>query len=169
MHINTPILRQQILHEDQPLVDHGDEGIRALAPSVAVGDFFEDVGLLGEGVAADLDIHGEIRAHVEGRVDVNQLQPALRLDLLAQRPVFQGGEDELVIALKNASAELKKIIYSTMSKRAVEALEEQLGFLGPKRLSEVEAAQDRVIQIVRELEEDEEIILDTGGSDVVVQ
>lgn len=78
-------------------------------------------------------------------------------------------QDDLVIALKNASAELKKVIYSTMSKRAVEALEEQLGFLGPKRLSEVEAAQDRVIQIVRELEEDEEIILDTGGSDVVVQ
>ena len=49
-----------------------------------------------------------------------------------------------------------------MSKRAVEALEEQLGFLGPKRLSEVESAQDRVIQIVRRLEEDEEIILDTG-------
>ena len=40
-------------------------------------------------------------------------------------------QDDLVIALKNASAELKKIIYSTMSKRAVEALEEQLGFWGP--------------------------------------
>ena len=40
--------------------------------------------------------------------------------------------DDLVIAMKNASAELKKTIYSTMSKRAVEALEEQLGFLGPK-------------------------------------
>ena len=78
-------------------------------------------------------------------------------------------QDDLVIAMKNASAELKKVIYSTMSKRAVEALEEQLGFLGPKRLSEIESAQDRVIQIVRELEEDEEIILDTGGSDVVVQ
>ena len=76
-------------------------------------------------------------------------------------------QDDLVIALKNASPELKKVIFSTMSKRAVEALEEQLGFLGPKRLSEVEAAQDRVIQIVRELEEDEEIILDTGGSDAL--
>jgi flagellar motor switch protein FliG len=78
-------------------------------------------------------------------------------------------QDDLIIAMKNASAELKKAIYATMSKRAVEALEEQLGFLGPKRLSEIEGAQDRVIQIVRELEEDEEIILDTGGSDVVVQ
>lgn len=78
-------------------------------------------------------------------------------------------QDDLIVALKNATHELKKIIYSTMSKRAVEALEEQLEFLGPKRLSEVEAAQDRVIQVVRELEEDEEIILDTGGGDVVVQ
>ena len=77
-------------------------------------------------------------------------------------------QDDLIIAMKNTSAELKKAIYSTMSKRAVEALEEQLGFLG-RRLSEIEAAQDRVIQIVRELEEDEEIILDTGGSGVVVQ
>ena len=78
-------------------------------------------------------------------------------------------QDDLVIAMKNASPELKKAVYATMSKRAVEALEEQLGFLGPKRLSEIESAQDRVIQILRELEEDEEIILDTGGSDVVVQ
>ena len=89
MHINTPILGQQIPHQDQPLVDHGDEGIRALAPGVAVGDFFEDVGLLGEGVVADLDVHREIRAHVEGRVDVDELQPALLLDLLAQRAVLQ--------------------------------------------------------------------------------
>jgi hypothetical protein len=89
MHINTPILRQQIPHQDQPLVDHGDKGIRALAPGVAVGDLFQDVGLLGEGVAADLDIHAEIRAHVEGRVDVDQLEAALLLDLLAQRAVLQ--------------------------------------------------------------------------------
>ena len=42
-------------------------------------------------------------------------------------------QDDLVVAMKNASAELKKVIYTTMSKRAVEALEEQLSFLGPKR------------------------------------
>ena len=64
-------------------------------------------------------------------------------------------QDDLIIALKNASSELKKAIYATMSKRAVEAVEEQLSFLGPKRLTEIESAQDRVIQIVRELEEDE--------------
>ena len=66
-----------------------DEGIGPFAPGVAVGDFFEDVGLLGEGVVADLDVHGEIRAHVEGRVDVDQLEAALLFDLLAQRAVLQ--------------------------------------------------------------------------------
>jgi len=78
-------------------------------------------------------------------------------------------QDDLILAIKNASHELKKVIFSTMSRRAVENIEEQLEFLGPKRLSEIEAAQDRVIQIVRELEDDEEIVLDTGGGDVVVQ
>lgn len=78
-------------------------------------------------------------------------------------------QDDFILALKDASHELKKVIFSTMSRRQVENWEEQLEFLGPKRLSEIEAAQDRVIQIVRELEDDEEIVLDTGGGDVVVQ
>jgi hypothetical protein len=98
MHINTPILRQQIPHQHQPLVDHGNKGVRPFAPGVAVGDLFEDVGLLGEGVAADLDVHGEVCAHIEGRVDVDQLQPALLFDLLAQRAVLEAGQDQLVVA-----------------------------------------------------------------------
>ena len=98
MHIDTPILREQVAHEDEAFVDHGDEGVRALAPGVAVGDLFQDVGLLGEGVAADLDVHGEIGAHVKGRVDVDQLEAALLFDLLAQRAVLEDGEDQLVVA-----------------------------------------------------------------------
>ncbi len=51
-----------------------------------------------EGFAADLDVHGEVRADVEGRVDVDELQPTGVLDLAAQRTGLEGGEDELVIA-----------------------------------------------------------------------
>ena len=89
MHIDAAILGQQIAHQHQPLIDHGDEGIRALAPGVAVGNLFQDVRLLGEGVVADLDVHREIRAHVKGRVDVDQLETTLLFDLLAQRAVLQ--------------------------------------------------------------------------------
>ena len=93
-----PSLVQQVAHEDQALVDHRDEGIRAAPPCVAVGDLFEEVWFLVEGLAANLDVHAEVRAHVEGRVNVDELEAAGVLDLAAQRAALEGGEDELVVA-----------------------------------------------------------------------
>ncbi len=89
MHINTPILRQQIPHQDQPLVDHGNKRIRPAPPGVAVGDLLQEVRLLVEGLAANLDVHGEVGADVEGRVDVNELQATRVLDLPPQRAALQ--------------------------------------------------------------------------------
>ena len=88
----------QIPHENQPFIDHRDERIRAPAPGIAVGDLFEEVGFLVEGFAADLDVHGEVRADVEGRIDVDEFQAAGVLDLAAQGTGFERGEDELVVA-----------------------------------------------------------------------
>jgi hypothetical protein len=51
-----------------------------------------------EGLAADLDVHAEVRAHVEGRVNVDELEAAGVLDLAAERAALEGGEDELVVA-----------------------------------------------------------------------
>ena len=51
-----------------------------------------------EGLAADLDVHAEIGADIEGRVDVDQLEAAGVLDLLAQRAALQRREDQLVVA-----------------------------------------------------------------------
>ena len=55
-------VRKPIPHKDEPLVNHADEGIRAAPPGVAVGDLFEEVRLFVEGLAADLDVHAEVRA-----------------------------------------------------------------------------------------------------------
>ena len=63
-----------------------------------MGDFFEEVGLFVEGFAADLVVHGEVRADVEGGIDVDEFEAAGVLDLTAQDPAFERGEDELVIA-----------------------------------------------------------------------
>ncbi len=98
MHINTPILREQIAHQDEALVDHRDEAVRALTPGVAVGQLLEHVGFLREGLVADLDVHGEIRAHVEGWIDVDQLDAAVLLDLLPHRTILERREDELIVA-----------------------------------------------------------------------
>ena len=98
MNVDASILVHQIAHEDEAFVNHGDEGIRAAPPGVAVGDLFEEVGLFVEGLAANLDVHGEIRADVEGRVNVDELEAAGVLDLAAERAALEGGEDELVVA-----------------------------------------------------------------------
>ena len=88
MHVNTAIISQKIAHQDQPLVNHCDKRISTLSPSVAVGDFFQDVRLLGEGVPTNFDVHREIRPHIKGRVNVNQFETTLLFNLLAQWAVF---------------------------------------------------------------------------------
>jgi len=140
MHINTPILGQQIMHQHEPFVDHGDEGIGTLAPGVTVGNLFQDVGLFGKGITANLDIHREIRAHVERRIDVDQFEAALFLDLFAQRAVLQRGKDELVVApdqfvcpaLELSAAKIEKVslqstIFRLLRARLVHLLDDLKG------------------------------------------
>jgi len=75
---------------------------------------------------------------------------------------------DLTVALKSANPGLRDAMLSAVSKRAAETLLEEMELLGPVRLKEVEAAQDKIIQIVRKLEEDGEISIDQEGADRVV-
>lgn len=84
MNINGAILRQQIPHQDQTFVNHRDKRVGSTSPRVAIGDLLQKVRLLVERLAADLDVHREVGADVEGRIDVDQLQPARVFNLLAQ-------------------------------------------------------------------------------------
>ena len=70
-----PSSASKIAHQDQSFVDHCDEAIRAAPPGVAIGDLFQEVRLFMEGLAADLDIHAEVGADIERRVDVDELRP----------------------------------------------------------------------------------------------
>ena len=85
-----------------------------------------------------------------------------------QRVMREIESNDLVIALKSANDALQRKLLSAVSKRAAETLQDEMEMLGPVRLKEVEAAQDRIIQSVRALEEEGEITLDQGGSDVMV-
>jgi flagellar motor switch protein FliG len=75
---------------------------------------------------------------------------------------------DLTVALKSANPALRESIMGAISKRAAETLVEEMEMLGPVRLKEVEAAQDKIIMVVRKLEEDGEISIDQEGSDRVV-
>ena len=95
-------------------------------------------------------------------------------DLLAlddkslQRLLREVDVKQLALALKAASAELRSKIMATMSQRAVAGLKEEIEFLGPVKMRDVEAAQSDIVSKVRALEETGEIVLSAGTDDVIV-
>ena len=75
---------------------------------------------------------------------------------------------DMVLALKTASDAVKELIFSSMSSRAAEMVRDDLENLGPAKLSGVEAAQQKIIKVVKRLEEDGSIVIaGAGGGDVV--
>jgi flagellar motor switch protein FliG len=73
--------------------------------------------------------------------------------------------DQLVIALKGASTELRELILGNMSSRAAEGLRDDLESRGPVRLSEVEGQQKEILKIVRRLSDEGTIVIGGGGDD----
>ncbi|HYD95702.1 MAG TPA: flagellar motor switch protein FliG [Noviherbaspirillum sp.] len=73
--------------------------------------------------------------------------------------------ESLIIALKGANQDLREKIFKNMSQRAAEMMREDLESKGPVRLSEVEAQQKEILQIVRRLADEGQIILGAKGDD----
>lgn len=73
--------------------------------------------------------------------------------------------DQLVLALKGASPELREKIFKNMSQRAAEMLREDLESRGPVRVSEVEAAQKEILKVVRRLAEEGQVMLPSKGGE----
>ena len=91
------------------------------------------------------------------------------LDARAMQRVLRDVDSkELALALKVASEELKAKILGAMSERAAEALREEMEFLGPVKVKDVEGAQARIIQAVRQLEDQGEIQIAGRGSDELI-
>jgi flagellar motor switch protein FliG len=72
---------------------------------------------------------------------------------------------DLVLALRTATEELKDKIFSNMSDRAAQNIKEEIEYMGPVRLSDVEVAQQRIVDVVRRLEEAGEIVITGRGGD----
>ena len=85
-----------------------------------------------------------------------------------QRLLREVDSKELALAMKAASDALKDRIMGAMSQRAVAALKEEIDFLGPVKLRDVEAAQGGIVAKVRQLEEAGEIVVSSGSDDQVI-
>ena len=82
-----------------------------------------------------------------------------------QKVLREVDNDQLALALKGVSEDIKQFIFQNLSSRAVETLQEELQFMGPARLSAVEEAQQKVVAVIRRLDEVGEIYLRRGEQD----
>ena len=89
-------------------------------------------------------------------------------DSSIQRVMREVESKDLAKALKGASEEVKDRILRNISKRAGDMLKEDLEFMGPVRLREVEEIQQQIVSIIRRLDESGEIIISRGGEDAII-
>ncbi|MFM1650813.1 flagellar motor switch protein FliG [Brevibacillus sp. B_LB10_24] len=85
-----------------------------------------------------------------------------------QRVIRDVDGADLQLALKVSSEEVKETIFRNMSKRMAETFKEEMEFMGPVRLRDVEEAQSRIVATIRRLEEAGEIIIARGGGDDII-
>ncbi|QSQ09881.1 Flagellar motor switch protein FliG [Koleobacter methoxysyntrophicus] len=85
-----------------------------------------------------------------------------------QRVIREIDNKELALALKGSSHEVNEVIFRNMSKRLAEMIKEDMEYMGPVRLRDVEEAQQKIVNIIRKLEETGEIIISRGGGDEII-
>jgi flagellar motor switch protein FliG len=85
-----------------------------------------------------------------------------------QRIIRECGNEDLLLSLKVSSDEVKGIIFKNMSIRMVETFKEEMEYMGPVRLRDVEDAQSRIVAIIRRLEDAGEIVVARGGGDDII-
>ncbi len=84
--------------------------------------------------------------------------------LIFQRIIKDVDTDVLTIALKGASEEISKMIYANISKRMAETIKENMDYMGPVRVKDVENAQQTIVNVIRRLEDAGEIEISRGGA-----
>jgi flagellar motor switch protein FliG len=109
----------------------------------------------------------ELAEEIKKRLFV--FEDIIRLDDRSlQRVLREVDMKELGLALKGATEELRTKFFKNMSKRAAEMLQEDMDYMGPVRIKDVEDSQQKVVNVVRSLEEAGEIVIASGGEDELV-
>ena len=85
-----------------------------------------------------------------------------------QRFLREVDNNDLALALKGSSEDVAQVIFSNMSKRLQEMIKEDMEFMGPVRLHDVEEAQQKIVNIIRRLEDAGEIVIARGGGDEII-
>jgi flagellar motor switch protein FliG len=89
-------------------------------------------------------------------------------DRAIQRVLRDVDNNDLAIALKGANEQVQAAIFNNLSKRLAAMIKEDMDFMGPVRMKDVEDAQQKIVNIIRKLEDSAEIVISRGGGDEIV-
>lgn len=89
-------------------------------------------------------------------------------DRAIQRVLREVENNDLSIALKGAGEDVQEVIFSNLSKRLAVMIKEEMDYMGPIRLKDVEESQQKIVNIIRKLEDAGEIVIARGGGDEII-
>ena len=89
-------------------------------------------------------------------------------DRAIQRVLRDVDNNDLAVALKGANEEVQNVIFKNLSKRLAAMIREDMEFMGPVRMKDVEEAQQKIVGIIRKLEDSAEIVISRGGGDEII-
>lgn len=89
-------------------------------------------------------------------------------DRAIQRVLRDVDNKDLGIALKVANDEVKNVVFKNLSKRLAAMIQEDMEYMGPVRMKDVEEAQQKIVGIIRKLEDSGEIVISRGGGDEII-
>ena len=135
-------------------------GVDAAAAILNLSDRSTEKGILENLETEDPDLVENIRRLMFVFEDI-----LLVNDKGIQSVLKEVDNDDLALALKTASDDLKEKMFSNMSERAAQLITEDMEYMGPVRLSDVEGSQQKIVDIVRRLEDAGEIIISGRGGD----
>ncbi len=135
-------------------------GVDTVAEILNLADRSTEKGIMEGLEAEDPDLVEQIRRLMFVFEDI-----LLVNDKGIQSVLKEVDNDELALALKTASQELKDKIFKNMSERASQLIQEDMQYMGPVRVSDVEAAQQKIVDVVRRLEDSGEIIISGRGGE----
>lgn len=157
----------QMLHKEvRSLADYGSrkvDGMTALANILSEIDRNSEEHILSSIEEEDEQTAEEIRQLMYVFEDLLKVS-----DRGFQEILKMVDKQELVVALRTASEELKEKIFSNLSERAGEMIREDIEIMGPVRISDVEQAQQKILRVARQLESERKIILGKGKEDILV-
>jgi flagellar motor switch protein FliG len=135
-------------------------GVQAVAEILNLAGRAAERGIMEGLLESNQDLVEEIRRLMFVFEDIMRVD-----DRGIQAVLKEVQNEELTLSLKTASDDLKDKIFKNMSERAAQLVKEEMEFMGPVRVSDVEAAQQKIVDIVRRLEDSGDIVIQGKGGD----